>query len=159
MVSVRTVAGGDWELMRDVRLSALLEAPHAFGSTYGREAAFTEDQWRGRISERSVTFFAYVPDVPEPAGLAGVYVEDGMADLVSMWVRPGARGRGAGEALVSAAASWAKDHGYDTLHLWVTESNEPARKLYERCGFSTTGQRQPLPSQPALTEIRMRLPL
>jgi GNAT superfamily N-acetyltransferase len=159
MVSVRAVEIGDWELLRDVRLTALQEAPLAFGSTYAREAPFTEEQWRGRISERPVTFFAYAADLAEPAGLAGVYEEDGAADLVSMWVRPGARGRGVGQALVAAAAGWARDHGHDTLHLWVTESNESARRLYERCGFAATGQRQPLPSNAALTEMRMRLPL
>jgi len=159
MVSVRTVAGGDWELMRDVRLAALLEAPEAFSSTYAREAAFTEEQWRGRIGERSVTFFAEVAGMPEPAGLGGVYADDGAADLVSMWVRPAARGLGVGEALVSAAAGWARDHGHGALYLWVTDSNEAARRLYERCGFTATGERQPLPSNPALTEIRMRLPL
>jgi ribosomal protein S18 acetylase RimI-like enzyme len=159
MVAVRTVAGGEWELMRDVRLAALLEAPEAFGSTYAREVAFTEEQWRGRISERSVTFFAEVAGMPEPAGLAGVYVEDGAADLVSMWVRPAARGLRVGEALVNAAAGWARDHGHSVLYLWVTDSNEAARRLYERCGFTATGERQPLPSNPALTEVRMRLPL
>jgi len=159
MVSVRAVEAGDWALLRDVRLAALREAPQAFGSAYAREAPFTEEQWRGRISERSVTFFAYAADLSEPAGLAGVYEEDGAAELVSMWVRPGARGRGVGGALVAAVAGWARDHGHDTVYLWVTESNEPARRLYERCGFATTGQRQPLPSNAALTEIRMRLPL
>jgi GNAT superfamily N-acetyltransferase len=159
MVSVRAVEIGDWELLREVRLTALQEAPLAFGSTYAREAPFTEEQWRGRISERSVTFFAYAADLAEPAGLAGVYEEDGAADLVSMWVRPGARGRGVGQALVAAAVGWARDHGHDTLYLWVTESNESARRLYERCGFAATGQRQPLPSNAALTEMRMRLPL
>jgi ribosomal protein S18 acetylase RimI-like enzyme len=159
MVSVRTVADGDWELMRDVRLAALQDAPDAFGSTYAREAPFTEEQWRGRINARSVTFFAYVTGIGEPAGLAGVYEEDGAADLVSMWVRPAARGRGVGEALVDAAAGWARDRGQAALYLWVTESNEPARRLYERRGFTATGERQPLPSNPALTELRMRLPL
>jgi ribosomal protein S18 acetylase RimI-like enzyme len=90
-----------------------------------------------------------------PAGLAGVYVEDGAADLVSMWVRPSARGLGVGEALVAAAAAWAKANGFGSLFLWVTESNAPARRLYERCGFSPTGESQPLPSDPGLTEIRM----
>jgi GNAT superfamily N-acetyltransferase len=159
MVSVRTVAGGDWELMRDVRLAALQDAPDAFGSTYAREALFTEEQWRGRINARSVTFFAYVTGIGEPAGLAGVYVDDGVADLVSMWVRPAARGRGVGGALVSATADWAKDRGHGALYLWVTEANAPARRLYERYGFTATGERQPLPSNPAVTEIRMRLPL
>ena len=161
MILVREVTADDWELMRDVRLAALSEAPYAFGSTHAREAAFTEEKWRGRLSERSVTFFAHEepddgePADREPAGLAGVYVEDGAADLVSMWVRPSARGRRVGEALVEAAAAWAKAHLFGTLYLWVTESNAPARRLYERCGFTPTGESQPLPSDPALPEIRM----
>ena len=157
MVSVRAVETGDWTRLRDVRLAALREAPHAFGSTYAREAPFTEEQWRGRISDRSVTFFAYAADLAEPAGLAGVHEKDGTAELVSMWVRPNARGRGVGQALVAAAAGWATDHGHDSMYLWVTESNDAARGLYERCGFTATGQRQPLPSNAALTEIRMLL--
>jgi ribosomal protein S18 acetylase RimI-like enzyme len=156
MVFVREIAADDWELMRDVRLAALAEAPDAFGSTYAREIAFGEEQWRGRISDRSVTFFAYTDPVESPAGLAGVYVEDGVADLVSMWVRPGFRGRGVGEALIEAAASWAKQHDFRTLWLWVTDMNGAARRLYERCGFTATGERAPLPSNPALTEIQMR---
>ena len=156
MVLVREITADDWELMRDVRLTALAEAPHAFGSTYAREVAFGEPQWRGRINERSVTFFAHDdPAAAAPAGLAGVYVEDGTADLVSMWVRPGGRGRGVGAALVEAAAGWARARGFGTLFLWVTESNAPAMRLYERCGFAATGELQPLPWDPAVAEVRM----
>jgi len=187
MIVVREITADDWELMRDVRLAALAESPSAFGSSYAREVAFTEEQWRGRISERSVTFFAHeatslalgvrirgrtvltdslassLTEEPagaasagkEPAGLAGVYVEDGAANLVSMWVRPAARGLGAGKALVEAAAAWAKANDFGSLFLWVTESNTSARRLYEGCGFTPTGQRQPLPSDPAIPEIAM----
>ncbi len=156
MVLVREITADDWELMRDVRLSALAEAPSAFGSTYARELAFTEERWRGRISERSVTFLAHDdPAAAAPAGLAGVYVEDGTADLVSMWVRPSSRGRHVGEALVEAAARWAAARGFAALFLWVTASNAAARRLYERCGFTATGESQPLPSDPSLPEIRM----
>ncbi len=156
MVVVREVKPDDWEALRDVRLAALREAPSAFGSSYAREASFTEEQWRGRINDRSVTYFAYLPENPEPAGLAGVYVADGVADVVSMWVRPSARGHAVGEALIGATADWAKARDHAWLLLWVTESNAPARKLYERCGFTLTGERQPLPSDPAIPEIRMR---
>jgi ribosomal protein S18 acetylase RimI-like enzyme len=45
------------------------------------------------------------------------------------------------------------------VHLWVTEANRPARLLYERCGFTLTGERQPLPSNPDLGEIGMTFPL
>ena len=159
MVVVREVIPDDWQALRDVRLAALREAPSAFGSTYAREASFTEQQWRGRINDRSVTFFAYLPENPEPAGLAGVYVADGVANVVSMWVRPSARGNGVGEALIGATADWAKARDHDSIVLWVTESNTPARKLYDRCGFAPTGERQPLPSDPTLPEVRMRRPL
>ena len=159
MVVVREVTADDWETLRDVRLAALREAPYAFASSYPREASFTEEQWRGRISDRSATFFGYLPESLEPAGLAGVYVRDGVADVVSMWVRPSARGHGVGEALIGATADWAMARGHDCLLLWVTESNAAAIKLYDRCGFALTGQRQPLPSDPTLPEVQMRRPL
>jgi GNAT superfamily N-acetyltransferase len=160
MVMVREVEADEWELLRDVRLAALSEAPDAFGSTYAREAPFTEEQWRGRLgSERSVTFFAEAADGGAPAGLAGVYIADGEANLVSMWVRPSARSLGAGQALIAAAADWAKAREHGNLYLWVTETNTAARGLYERCGFIMTGKQQPLPSDPSLPEVQMRLPL
>jgi ribosomal protein S18 acetylase RimI-like enzyme len=156
MVEVREVSVDEWETLRGVRLAALREAPSAFGSTYAREASFTEERWRGRISDRSVTYFAYLPGDPEPAGLAGVFVAKRAAEVVSLWVRPAARGNGVGEALITATAEWAKSRDHDALSLWVTESNTPARKLYERCGFALTGERQPLPSDPGLIELKMR---
>jgi GNAT superfamily N-acetyltransferase len=161
MVLVREVDADEWELLRDVRLAALREAPYAFGSTYEREAPFTEEQWRGRLAARAVNFFAFVEELADagdgaPAGLTAVFEGDGPAELVSMWVRPAARGRGVGEALITAAAGWAKARDHDTLYLWVTETNQAARRLYERCGFTATGDRQPLPSDLSLQEIRMR---
>ena len=158
MITVREVSEDDWELMRDVRLAALAEAPYAFGSTYVRETAFTEERWRGRINERSVTFFALSgPEsgAGEPVGLGGVFVDGDQPELVGMWVRPGARGLRVGEALVEAAAAWARGRGYLNLSLWVTAGNAPAVRLYERCGFTATGESQPLPSDPSVPEIRM----
>jgi len=161
VVETREIAPEDWQALRDTRLAGLREAPHAFGSTYAREAPFTEEQWRARTtcSGHGVMFFAQLPGLAGPAGIAGVYLEDGAADIVSMWVRPAARGQQAGEALIAAAAGWAGAKGHDVLYLWVTESNAPARRLYGRCGFTPTGEIQPLPSDPALAEIRMRRPL
>jgi GNAT superfamily N-acetyltransferase len=157
MVLVREAGPGEWEVLREIRLAALREAPYAFASTYARETTFAEEHWRGRITGRGVTFFAYLPEFTDPAGLAGVFEDrDGTAHLVSMWVHPEARGHGVGEALITAAADWAKARDFGALHLWVTETNAPARRLYERCGFKPTGERQPLPSEPALPEIMMR---
>jgi GNAT superfamily N-acetyltransferase len=78
-------------------------------------------------------------------------VADGRAvDLISMWVRPQARGYGVGEALIAAVLDWARARQARSVHLWVTETNKPACRLYERCGFSPTGERHALPCNPAL---------
>jgi ribosomal protein S18 acetylase RimI-like enzyme len=44
-------------------------------------------------------------------------------------------------------------------HPRVTETNKHARLLYERCGFTVTAGRQPLPSNPTLAEIGMQRPV
>jgi GNAT superfamily N-acetyltransferase len=166
MVLVRETVIDDWQALRDIRLEALRDAPYAFGSSYEREAAFVEPDWLRRIA-RGGNFLAFIPEVSapevsasEPAGLIGGYPETAdIVELVSMYVRPKARGRGVGEALVAAVFGWAEARDAKTVHLWVTESNDPARALYERCGFSLTGERQPLPSDPSLGEIAMARPL
>jgi RimJ/RimL family protein N-acetyltransferase len=51
--------------------------------------------------------------------------------------------------------TWAGKRNAATVHLWVTETNAPARALYERCGFALTGEQQSLPSDPSLGEVAM----
>ena len=157
MALVRETVMDDWPAMRDIRLAALLDAPDAFASTYGEQSAFEEADWRDRIA-RGGTFLAYLPEVDasEPVGLAGGYqAGPGTVGLISMFVRPRARGCGVGEALIATVLDWACARNAASVHLWVTETNKAARLLYERCGFSPTGERQPLPSNPNIGEVAM----
>lgn len=158
MVLVRATTMTDWQALREIRLQALRDAPYAFASTHAREAAFAADEWRRRAT-RDGSFLAFLPEV-SPAGLGGGYLAaPDTVELVGMYVRPQARGRGVGEAIIEAVAGWAIQQRAATLHLWVTETNKPARMLYERCGFTVTAERQPLPSNPALSELGMRRPV
>jgi ribosomal protein S18 acetylase RimI-like enzyme len=156
MTELRTVGPGDWQAMRDIRLDALREAPFAFASTYQREAAFPEQTWQERAGSGN-SILAYLPEFGRgPVGLvASIQHVPDVLELVSMWVRPQARGRQVGSALVEAIVERARRGQLPQVHLWVTESNKPARRLYERCRFSPTGERQPLPSDPALMELAL----
>lgn len=51
---IRVAEPGDWQILRDIRLTALSETPTAFGSTYERESAFDADRWRDRIRSSTV---------------------------------------------------------------------------------------------------------
>jgi len=157
MVLVRETVADDWQALRDIRLEALRDAPTAFGSTYEQETERGEAHWRDRIA-RGGTFLAFVPEVSatEPSGLIGGYQGDPVTvELVSMYVRPRARGRCVGEALVAAVIDWAGQRNAAAVRLWVTETNAPALALYERCGFALTGERQPVPFHPSIDEVAM----
>ncbi len=166
MVLVRETVTADWQAWRGIRLQALRDAPDAFSSVYADQVRLGEDHWRQRVSGGGL-FLAYVPEVSppeastfEPAGMAGGYREvPGVVELISMFVRSQARGRGVGEALIDAVIGWGRARDATSVHLWVTETNKNARLLYERCGFTATAERQPLPSNPALGEIGMIRPL
>jgi GNAT superfamily N-acetyltransferase len=153
-VRVRQATVDDWQVVRDIRLAALREAPYAFGSTYAREMNFDEATWRGRLSNPdSPTFLAF--DGDEAVGIDGVYTENGDRILVAMWVAPSARRAGVGAALTKAVCDWVKARGDSRVYLGVAEDNDPARRLYERLGFKMTGHSEPLHSDPTRLSLEM----
>jgi ribosomal protein S18 acetylase RimI-like enzyme len=139
MQDLRLLTSDDWMALRDARLAALAEAPYAFSSTLAREQEFAEGTWRERAgSGRS--FAAWDGDVI--VGLASGFVEDGQWHLVGMWVSPKARGTGVADRLVTAVCELARQSGFTSVTLWVTEVNGRARAFYRRLGFAPTGGRQ-----------------
>jgi GNAT superfamily N-acetyltransferase len=159
VIDVRRVGPDEWADLRDVRLRALADAPYAFASTYAREVAFDEAQWRARL-DGGPWWLARSDGVP--AGLAAGYraADDGdVRHLVAMWVDPAQRGSGAAARLVEAVCRWAAGDGGRVLSLWVADGNDHARRFYERLGFAGTGERQPLPSAPEIGEERLVLSL
>jgi ribosomal protein S18 acetylase RimI-like enzyme len=79
----------------------------------------------------------------------------GVAQLVSMWVDPAARGRGVGDLLVRQVLGWARAHGFAEVRLWVSEGNEHAERLYARHGFQRTGAEQPVRGKAGVMELGM----
>jgi GNAT superfamily N-acetyltransferase len=156
-VSTRRVGSDDWADWRELRLVALLDSPGAFASTYESERGGTEQEWRNRLDPvNGVAVIALLDGLP--VGMAAGYrSRPYIVDLVSMWVTPTARRKGVGDALVSEVVQWAKEQAASEVHLWVTRGNEPAERVYKRHGFERTGDVRPLPSDPCLDEVAMRL--
>jgi ribosomal protein S18 acetylase RimI-like enzyme len=51
------------------------------------------------------------------------------------------------------------ESGVHTVWLYILDGNEPARRLYQRFGFQTTNDVQPLPDDPTRSEERLSLRL
>ena len=155
-VVIRRLAAADWAAFRDIRLAALRDAPEAFGSTAGEAEKLDEAEWRRRLEQRAV-FLAEVGS--QRVGLAAGIEADQPheAELISMWVAPGWRGRGVGDRLVDAVLAWAAAERFTTLRLWVATGNARAERLYVRHGFAPTGRVQPMGGERLdLLEFEMR---
>ena len=151
-------------LFKDVRLRALQDAPHAFGSTYAKESQFTELEWIKRVErwngESGVGFLAL--DQATACGVAGSFLDQNdatRARLLSMWTAPTHRQQGIGRLLVNDVLNWARGRNARTLLLMVTSNNEPAIRFYQRLGFTRTGRTEPYPNDPAVFEHEMSRPI
>lgn len=142
-IVVREALPDDWEAWRDLRLRALRDSPDAFGSTYEREVAFTEADWRDRLSGRSGTYMlAWVGG--SPVGIGGGYLaDDEWLQVIAMWTEPGLRGHGVGHAVLTSVVAWAGSRGL-RVRLDVERGNVAARQSYERAGFVATGETRPI---------------
>ena len=153
---VERASEDDWELVREVRLRALLDSPDNFWATHSDEVERPESWWRGFIRANG-WFLAFEDGVP--VGIAaGMQDPDGPTtarELISMWVDPVYRGRGIGAELVEAVAGWARSVGAEDLDLMVTTGNAGAQRLYERSGFRLTGKTVAHPRKPELAEHGM----
>lgn len=143
MIEILVLTPDDWATWRDLRLAALGEAPYAFGS---RLADWTgdgdaEERWRARLGiaeSHNVVAMLDGHGVGMASGVATSHV--GTVELISMWVAPGARGRGVGDLLIRDIERWAVSNGAGVLRLSVAENNARAATLYQRHGFQYTGE-------------------
>jgi len=162
---IRELQRHEWALFRELRLRALGDAPDAFARTLAETLAQPDSYWI-QITQSVTEPGGQVMFIGEEEGRA-VGLAFGLFDkerrktghVGGMWVEPAARGRGVGRALLDAAIAWARSRDLDRMELWVTEGNAPAERLYQRAGFSDTGRREPLPSNPSLRTTQMALTL
>jgi len=147
---IRQIGAADWQRLRDARLRALEDAPHAYSSTLAGEQAFADEVWQERATpDETRAAFAVERDGRFDAIVSGFVADDsGAVHLVGMWVAPELRGAGIGGRLVEAIVDWARATGARRVCLCVESGNTEARRLYETCGFGSTDPPPSLPYEP-----------
>lgn len=142
------VAGPD-----DLELFADLEAE-----------VFAEDPWTPymiaeELSSPASRYWIATDASGDVVGYGGVKVGGEQADVMTIGVRPHARGRGFGAAILDTLLAWSREVGAREIFLDVRPSNEGAIGLYESRGFAEIGRRPRYFRNPVEEAIEMRAPL
>lgn len=160
MIVIESLKPEDAMVLKVLRLRALRDTPTAFSSTYEKEAALSDEDWRARAIQWSaggaITYLARYDG--DTCGIVGAFRDPddaGRAHLVSMWVAPAYRRRGVGENLVKAIFDWARRNAIHAVQLLVTSNNPAALRFYQRLGFRLTGKSTPHINDPALNDREM----
>jgi putative acetyltransferase len=103
---------------------------------------YTAEQRHGynieRVFQPNILFFIARLD-GEAVGCGGIAVEDGLAEVKRMYVRPQMRGRRVGRAILARLEEEAAARGVHRLVLETGDVLDGALRLYERAGFTRCG--------------------
>ncbi len=144
-LSVAVAGPRDWRDLRAIRLEALQSEPAAYSSSYEETLARPDEHWRQRLaSDHSVHLLARAGS--RPIGMVGGYLgsdegDDNVAVVFGMYVTSEYRGRGIGRLLLTSLIDRLSAFPHiTTIRLGVTETQSPARGLYESMGFQVVGK-------------------
>jgi DNA-binding MarR family transcriptional regulator/N-acetylglutamate synthase-like GNAT family acetyltransferase len=159
-VALRDPAPGDWGWVIE-RNGALYAAEHGFDSSYEALVARIvagyldkhdpelERAWIAELNGERVGAIFCVRDDQKP----------GTAKLRLLHVEPSARGAGVGSVLVEECVRFARTVGYQEMELWTVSLLAPARRIYQRAGFTLAEEDTALRFGQELTGQTWRLTL
>ena len=146
---LRRLAPADAAAHRALMLQAYEQHPDAFTSSTSERERLPLSWWAERLppgdDASSVVMGAFDGD-GQLVGAAGLSIEERIksrhkATLFGMYVAPAARAQGVGRLLVDDVLSLARARsGLRVVQLTVTQGNDAAQALYERCGFRVFGE-------------------
>jgi ribosomal protein S18 acetylase RimI-like enzyme len=147
-VSVAAAGPRDWRDLRAIRLEALRSEPAAYSSSYEETLVRPDEHWQQRLAnDRSVhSVHLLARAQSRPIGMVGGYLgsdegDDSVAVVFGMYVAIEHRGEGVGRLLLTSLIDRLSAFPQiTTIRLGVTETQEPARRLYESVGFQVVGK-------------------
>ena len=106
--------------------------------------------------ENALSLWLVAVEGDEVIGYVGSQTVLGWTDMMNVAVHPDHRRKGVGEKLVLALEDALKAQESTCLTLEVRASNEPAKSLYEKLGFTEVGRRKNYYRNPKEDALIMR---
>ncbi len=140
-LQIRRATADDVEIWRALRLEGIAGHPEAFIVTEqaARDIPVDVDARNLSHGHRWLAFLA-----GHPVGLIGLS-PNGLdrarhrGEIGPLYVAPGGRGQGVGDALITTAISHGQTNGIWQFELFVNDENVAAQRLYGRHGFEVAG--------------------
>ena len=153
---IRSTTDEDWEILKEIRLASLIDAPTVFGVSHATLAAHSDSEWRERAANRGQAQFLLAFMNGEAVGMVGgVISPTSDLTLIAMWVRHAYRGTDAAASLVDAIKTRAIAQGHARVILDVSPDNERAASFYRKQDFSFLPEWEPLASHPEIAVQKM----
>lgn len=162
-IHIRRTTANDGNLLREIRLASLADAPHAFNTPLQEALALPEEHFvsealRQSRSELATSFLLF--DGEKLAGTVGAFFKDLQPPrplICALWVTPALRGTSAASRLVKTAVEWLRARGAQNVHAWVADSNVHGQLFYKKLGFHATAEQRPRRRKPEEDETLYRL--
>lgn len=153
---IRYTTEEDWQILRTIRLSALLDSPTAFGVSHATALSYTDIEWKNRSAGRGQARFKLAMGNGAAVGMVGFAVSStGDFNLIAMWVSPEFRGTTTASMLVEAVKAEAVRQGHARIVLDVAPKNRRAVSFYQKLGFTFLPEWEPLESHPEIQLQKM----
>lgn len=161
MPDINLLTPNEWRTLREIRLSALRESPHAFLSTWEKESKYDRPEWQAEFARGDwYVGMVTVESADRPVSIACITRASGAPAhqrfLESVWVAPEFRRQGVAFSMINKVLDRLKLSGVRTVFLWVLDGNSSAMRLYERLGFVSCNHREPLKDYPGHSEELMQ---
>ncbi len=163
MIRYRSLEADEGLLLKQLRLGALKDSPDAFSPTYEENSHHDDSYWldSAKRAASAPGFELFIAESDgEPCGLVSASADNkSVGHIGAMWAAPHVRGKGVGKDLLRKAIQFLETENCNEIELTVTETNKVAIQLYERHGFTMTGDYEPLREGSTLKNLEMRRPV
>lgn len=134
-VGLRAPRAGDYGWVVE-RNGALYAAEHGWDSSYEALVAQIVADYLDKHDPTSESAWIAELQGERVGAIFCVRGNDTTARLRLLHVEPSARGAGVGAVLVDECLRFARSAGYQAIELWTVSLLAPARRIYQRAGFT-----------------------
>jgi ribosomal-protein-alanine N-acetyltransferase len=146
--------GGGAVVIEPARLRDAARLAQLHGASFHR--GWGEGEFEGMLTERN-TLVHRLKAGRKVIGFAVSRMAADEAEILSIAVDAGYRGRGLSRDLLLTHLGHLAGRGVRTVFLEVEENNLPARRLYDRAGFAVAGRRERYYREPSGEQLNALL--